>query len=140
MRYKIIQGLLVAAFAFSFGAIVGRDYLQPRAIEHTHDAEGNHGGLMESEPRSACWKHARAEYIAKHPTCEACGRDKSHNLNVHHCIPFSRDKSLECAQSNLITMCRDCHELLGHLRHFDSYNPDVRKDSADMLKKIENRP
>jgi hypothetical protein len=104
-----------------------------RVVEHPHEH-------AHAEPRSGKWPGVRAKYLAEHPNCEACGRDKSHELEVHHCVPFSKDSSLELSPDNLITLCRDCHELIGHLRHFDSFNPDVRRDAAEWRKKIENRP
>jgi|ERR1700722_13258893 len=71
------------------------------------------------------------DFLVSHPTCAACGSKKS--LNVHHCLPFHIDKSLELDEKNLITLCmntRECHLHIGHCGDFKKYNPNVRKDAA----------
>jgi len=42
-------------------------------------------------------------------TCQHCGDSKGGNLNAHHIIPFSVDKSLRFDISNGITLCDKCH-------------------------------
>lgn len=42
-------------------------------------------------------------------TCQHCGDKKGRNLNAHHIIPFSKDKSLRFDISNGITLCNKCH-------------------------------
>lgn len=95
------------------------------------------GGL-----RSNQWPTVRKQYLSLHPDCEACGRKKEllKPLQVHHCEPFHLRPELELKISNLITLCDDCHILLGHLRSFKSFNKDIRDDAARLLAKIASRP
>lgn len=90
-----------------------------------------------SEPRSPHWPKVRAEYLAKHPTCEACGGKT--DLNVHHCLPYHLRHDLELEPRNLITLCRVHHEWIGHSGNWKAYNPHVREDAALMLKRIKER-
>lgn len=92
--------------------------------------------------RSPHWGKVRAEHLKKFPVCEVC--KKPDQLNVHHKIPFSQDKSKELSPENLITLCeapgREHHLNFGHLGSYLSWNSDVVKDSAWMADKIKNRP
>ncbi len=91
-----------------------------------------------SAERSGKWPTVRKNYITKHPECEACCG--AENLNVHHVVPFHDDPSLELDESNLITLCRDCHFRLGHdpdgpsgpeKPNWKKSNPNVRRDAAE---------
>lgn len=93
-------------------------------------------------PRSGKWPKVRAAYLAEHPDCQACGRTakQSGPIEVHHVEPFHDDPSKELDPQNLIALCRRCHELLGHLDKWSSFNSGVREDADRMLRKIKNRP
>jgi len=95
------------------------------------------GGL-----RSPKWAAVRKEYLRKFPTCAVCGRKAGliRPLNVHHCVMFSVDKSLELSPDNLITLCPEHHLFVGHLMNFKSFNKNVRVDSELWRNKILNRP
>jgi hypothetical protein len=88
------------------------------------------------EGRSPKWEKVRKEFLKTKPRCEACS---SHNhLEVHHIKPFHRFPELELEPKNLMTLCRSCHLVLGHLRDFDIYNRNVRLDvDSFMMKRIE---
>lgn len=43
-------------------------------------------------------------------TCQYCGDNHGGNLEAHHIIPFSKDKSLRTEISNGITLCKKCHK------------------------------
>lgn len=96
------------------------------------------GGAM----RSPMWNEVRRDYMILHPDCEACGRKNSRlsPLQVHHCEPFHIKPELELDPRNLITLCGDCHLILGHLRSFKSFNKDIRADAKVLLEKIKARP
>lgn len=101
-----------------------------------------HAFSFHETPRSGKWPAVRRAYLAEHPDCEACGRTEKQSgqvIEVHHVIPFSTDASQELNPDNLIALCRRCHELLGHLDKWSDSNPEVREDSARMLKKIKER-
>lgn len=91
--------------------------------------------------RSSRWPAVRGAHLKRNPTCAACGtRDK---LEVHHIHPFHIYPELELVGSNLLTLCEtggNCHLMIGHLKHFKSYNIAVRKDAEVLLQKIKARP
>lgn len=93
--------------------------------------------------RSPKWGTARGAQIKRQPSCEGCGklprRTESAN-DVHHEKPFHEHPELELDLANLMTLCRRCHLLLGHLDDWQSHNPNVRRDAAVCLKAIRNRP
>lgn len=88
--------------------------------------------------RSGHWPTVRKHYLESHPVCAACGRDE--HLEVHHRKPFHTNPDLEMDEKNLITLCRRCHEFLGHLDKWASWNADVAQDAANIRRKIETRP
>lgn len=104
-----------------------------------YQAEGDRG---HAEPRSPKWPAVRRAYLEKHPDCEACGRTARQGgpIEVHHVVPFHDDEAKELDPDNLIALCRRCHELVGHLDKWSSYNRDVRDDASKLLKKIKERP
>lgn len=84
--------------------------------------------------RSACWRKARADHLAKYPCCAACGaRD---GVDVHHLKPVWLYPSLQCDPENLLTLCghpRNCHWSVGHGFDWKSYRPDAAALAATML-------
>lgn len=88
--------------------------------------------------RSARWPSVRAEHLAIHPRCAAC--DSPEDLEAHHIIPFHLSPSRELDKDNLLTMCRRCHLLLGHLTDWSSYNEHAREDCAALFTRIRQRP
>jgi len=46
-------------------------------------------------------------------TCQICGRANLSKPNCHHIIPIGRGGSSN--PSNLITVCRHCHERIHHI-------------------------
>src|SRR5690242_4959568 len=71
--------------------------------------------------RSGKWPKVRAEYLEKHPVCEACGSDQ--DLQVHHVLQFRTHPERELDPTNLITLCgpggHNCHIRIGHsFRYF----------------------
>jgi|APGre2960657404_1045060.scaffolds.fasta_scaffold32638_1 5-methylcytosine-specific restriction protein A len=90
------------------------------------------------EPRGTCWKSARANHLSVHPSCAACGTRRS--LAVHHIEPFHLYPERECDLSNLITFCPICHLIFGHLKSWQSHNPQVISDAEGFLEKVRRRP
>ena len=91
--------------------------------------------------RSNRWGSVRKSHLALHPTCAVC--DKKGTLlkpiEVHHCIPYSVDRTMELRAENLITLCRPDHLLFGHLNSFQSYNKNIREDAKIWEYKIKRR-
>jgi hypothetical protein len=83
--------------------------------------------------RSGRWPTVRSKFLAG-KRCSAC--DDSAKLEAHHIVPFYVDSALELEESNLIALCRDCHWFIGHLQHWDKFNPRVVEDSAHFLKRV----
>lgn len=82
----------------------------------------------------------RNEYLKKYPTCAACLQSDPEILQIHHLIPFHLDEKLEYDETNLITLCRECHFLFGHLRKWQSFNKHCIVDARRMAERIRNRP
>ena len=82
----------------------------------------------------------RKEHLKKASGLRSCGGRKE--VEVHHIRPFHLDRALELEPTNLITLCNHlrCHLLIGHLGSYRSWNVDVRKMAASMLRLIANRP
>lgn len=112
---------------------------QPVAVapnDHQLTAESPN---LHAHPRSPEWPKVRAEYLEKHPACEACGSDKG--IQVHHVKDFHTHPELELNPENFITLCgpegHNCHLRIGHNFRFDcEANPNVREDAAQQLKRI----
>lgn len=88
--------------------------------------------------RSSKWKTVRSNHLYKQTHCQACGTHK--NLQVHHIIPVSIDKTKELDYNNLITLCKTCHFVFGHFMDWNSWNTDVIKDSRVYYTKVINKP
>ena len=96
---------------------------------------GSHG-----EKRSKEWSKVRKKHLEKEPFCAACGGENK--LQVHHCEPFHLYPELELDPNNLITLCENKnkdHLKVGHLGNFKNYNPNVKHDAAEMLKKLHKK-
>jgi 5-methylcytosine-specific restriction enzyme A len=85
--------------------------------------------------RSGKWRAVEKKFILENPNCAACGGKK--NLQVHHISPYHLFRELELDPNNLITLCmsfkHECHYRIGHLSNWHGYNPNIRKDAAEIL-------
>jgi len=94
-------------------------------------------GLVTRNP-SMVTRHARRLYATHkamrayrkaHPACAWCGRKR--RLEVHHEKPISVAPDLADVESNLITLCRPCHRIVGHNTSFrDRYVENVAEICA----------
>ncbi len=92
-------------------------------------------GIFTGQMRSARWPECRRRFLQVNRECVACGcRD---GLEVHHKVPFYIDSSLELRDENLITLCRYCHFVHGHLRDWSRWNVSIAEDAARYRMKIE---
>ena len=88
--------------------------------------------------RSPAWRRVRAHHMDLYKRCAACDRwKKRHMLEVHHIQSFHEWPILELEPTNLITLCRRCHQLLGHLNAWRRINPMIRSDAYALRMKIE---
>jgi hypothetical protein len=94
--------------------------------------------MFEILSRSPKWYVVRYQHLIKQNFCQACGSKKS--LQVHHIVPFSVDPSKELDKDNLITLCKSCHLVFGHLMDWRSWNTEVINDSMVYYNKIINKP
>lgn len=70
-------------------------------------------------------------------TCQKCGDNKGGNLNAHHIIPHSRDRSKAWDLDNGITLCKTCHYEFHNMYSYtrctaadlDEYLADVKATS-----------
>jgi len=88
--------------------------------------------------RSNKWPKIRRYFLKNNPHCVVCG--KKHFLDIHHIVPFHVDPSKELDLKNLITLCKRCHLLFGHLGWWRSWNENVKKDAKEWNKKFSKRP
>ena len=88
--------------------------------------------------RSPQWPSVRSAHLRMYPRCEACvaGDD----LEVHHLDPVSWRPDKELDPENLMTLCRRCHLLIGHLDDWKSFNPNAEEDAVAWREKIKERP
>lgn len=69
---------------------------------------------------SAAWQRCRLNHIKRFPMCQdPLGKHKANNelppmggREVHHKIPIEQNPDLAFDDSNLLTVCRYCHESL----------------------------
>ncbi len=122
---------------FLMAAVIGFDEKQPAPQFQPRDQEAHATGV----PRSSHWPKVQKAFLAKHPTCEACGETR--NLQVHHVLPYHKYPELELDESNLITLCEypphNCH-FRAHLYNWKSWDKDIRKHAAETLQAIKERP
>ena len=85
--------------------------------------------------RSPKWERYEKEFIAKNPTCAACGGKK--HLQAHHKKPYHVYPALELEFTNLIALCMgfecEAHLLLGHGDNWQCWNEGVESDAAIVL-------
>lgn len=93
--------------------------------------------IVKRATRSSGWGKLRKAFVKAFPECAVCGRDRT--LEVHHKKDFSNNKELELEWYNLITLCKRCHLLIGHLNYWKSINPTVQDDCIWLNHKIKNR-
>ena len=90
------------------------------------------GKAPKGAKRASGWARFRREHLGT--SCEACGR--SWSLEAHHIVPFHLAPDLELEPDNLLTLCRRCHLLIGHLAAWARFNPFARSAAATMLEAI----
>lgn len=57
--------------------------------------------------------------------CSFCGSKV--NLNRHHIIPQLAAPQLINERTNLIVLCRSCHQVVGHKNNWKRFNPYVKE-------------
>lgn len=69
---------------------------------------------IESTTKSAQWKAVRRQVLLRDKCCVLCLKRRGYfelrTLQVHHIIKRVEDESLIYDPSNLVTLCRSCHE------------------------------
>ena len=69
---------------------------------------------VEATTKSGLWKAVRRKIILRDKCCLLClkrhGYYELRTLQVHHIIKRVEDESLIYEPSNLVTLCRSCHE------------------------------
>lgn len=78
------------------------------------------------------WRRARNIYYSGHPTCEMCGSPKK--PEVHHVLSYAKHPDYRYDQSNLITLCHECHFRFGHGRNWRTNNRAIRELAAYTMK------
>lgn len=60
------------------------------------------------------WTRLSATIRENNPLCQVCGTQPS--VEVHHKVAVKADPRLKLVASNLLAVCRECHERLEHPR------------------------
>lgn len=100
---------------------------------YTADEEPCYG----STPRSPEWSRERAAFIRDNPRCCITGDTK--DVDVHHVKPFHLYPELELVRSNLRTIRRDLHLLIGHSGDWSAFNENFDEDVALMRRRRNER-
>lgn len=92
---------------------------------------------VEATTKSSRWKAVRRRILLRDKCCILClNRDKYinlHNLQVHHIVKRVDDEDLIYEPSNLVTLCRNCHE------EVELLPPEKQKELlGDYNKEIDN--
>lgn len=94
--------------------------------------------LIRRDPR---WPAERKAWLARHPTCEACGSRKS--PEVHHRWPVHLYPERELDSRFYMTLCeepgRECHLRIGHSWLWTAYNVKAVEDAALSLRRVDER-
>jgi 5-methylcytosine-specific restriction endonuclease McrA len=70
--------------------------------------------------------------IRDNKKCQLC--DNKINLQVHHIVPFSQDEMLISNEDNLITLCKNCHDL-AHDFNSKNINLKIQQKLFSIIKK-----
>ena len=81
--------------------------------------------------RSGRWPAKRRAHLAQEGECQCCGRTKE--LEVHHMLPVHVGGP-ELDDTNLITLCHDCHFVVGHGCDWKAWRKDCRMVSEYLRK------
>jgi hypothetical protein len=88
--------------------------------------------------RSSKWPALRSLWLGLAPRCRACLRKDS--LEVHHAEPVHVAPEKELDPANLVTLCRGCHLVFGHLNSWESWNANCKEDADQHAAKVKQRP
>ena len=69
-------------------------------------------------------RKAMKQHKASNPKCESCNRTKY--LHTHHIEPVHINALRADDQSNMQTLCKDCHWTIGHACNWYSYVPNCQ--------------
>lgn len=105
-----------------------------RLIDHLKDRLT--GKAPKGAKRDPGWRALRNRYIKKFPECAVCNRKAK---QVHHKIPFHYAPDLEKEWSNLMSMCRRCHLLIGHCANYQNFNTTIDADAKYWSMKIKGK-
>lgn len=96
-----------------FGAVLGIiDRLRPDEV-HTYVPEGT----PEAE-----WRYQELPMYE----CAWCGRKgEKARLNRHHVLPQSAAPELANTPTNLVVLCRDCHQSVAHHNNFKKFEKNL---------------
>lgn len=95
------------------------------------------GKAPAGKKRSSKWRSVRKKHVDEHPECFVCRKKRT--IQVHHLIPFYLAPSLELDPENLVSLCRRCHLVFGHLGDYSCVNPTCKADIWVWKARFENR-
>lgn len=114
-----------------------------KPVEDSHDMSGeNHPrwrhDLTDEERENrrdmAAQKRWREQIFERDGyTCQACSDSSGGNLNAHHIVPHSKDKSIAWEIYNGLTMCKSCH-ISFHMQY--GYTACTAEDLAEFMQEV----
>jgi hypothetical protein len=89
------------------------------------DARARGDGLITILHSDYRWRKTRKAHIQRECCCQMCGLERK--LEVHHIKPWHLAPELRYEETNLITLCRECHYRFGHYLNWKHFNPEIRQ-------------
>lgn len=79
--------------------------------------------------REIAVQRAKTSYREDHPACAVCGLERDiltrRQNDVHHMEPVHVAPHRACDATNLITLCRTHHFVVGHLKNWRDHNKQL---------------
>src|SRR3990167_7424815 len=85
------------------------------------------------QARSGKWPGLRDDFLYDNSCCEIC--ETRRELEVHHIYPVGFYPEWELEWWNLMTLCRRCHLIFGHLGLWVAWNPRIILDAETWRKR-----
>ena len=91
---------------------------------------------QQSQNRPAWSKERTAALKRDEYKCSVCGWDEKRYLEVHHILPYADVFHNELW--NLVTLCKECHDLVDPPWKYDLYTYKNRKDQSKFISSLMN--
>ncbi len=99
-----------------------RSEISKKITQRGEDSHFWRGGVSSSRTMIAAWTRQIAPQVHRKfdYTCQSCGK-RGGTLHAHHLVPVFANPDLAYDFDNLVTLCKDCHELIHHNHQEDAF-------------------